>query len=326
MKLKYKIFITLAVICIITVCILVIDTPLQKSVRIERDTVGPFPICGEEAEIELSPGLSFRLSTSAPVCRITPNTLAWLRDKGYVTDSMTRWVISRDNSNTLRLTDKVYRVNLPLATYRVGEYDSIAGHHILTPEPFGRKGFLYDVDVVPAAPGDENTLGGIFIGNFVVEYIHDSNAVMLHKELPPDYDYLASFKIGNRFSDMLGTGVRYYIDMKVDHESYSFLINTALNDIAMKMPFDRIDWNENDAVKMERIIDAAGDQQDAVVDQSAWIEFGNRAGSRRIHYFTDRGENFEINPFVFFQQDVVLDFPNKAIYLRPFYDMDDKTG
>ncbi len=310
-----------AVLAGISACILLCDTPLQKSVRIERDTVGPFPICGDESEVELTPGLSFRFSTAAPVSRVTPETLEWLRDKGCVTDSFTRWILSRDNSNTLRVTKKLYRVNLPLSTYHIGAYDSITEKFKVEPEAFGKKGFIYDVDVTIASDDDYNTLGGLFLNNFVVEKSDNSGSIYLHKALPEGYEYLGSFRVGHRLSDMLGTGIRYYFDMKVDHESYSFLINTALTDIAVKMPFDRIDWNVNDAPKKERIIDAAGTQQDAVVDQSSWIEFGNRAGSFRVHYFTDRGENFEMNPFEFFSQDVVLDFPNNAIYLRPFYDM-----
>lgn len=324
MKLRYKLLLGASIFVALALTAVMVDAPMQKSVHIDRKTIGPFPIVGDEAEVELMPGLSFRISTATAVARLTPRTFSWLRDHGYVTDSMTRWIISRDNSNSLRLTTKMYRADLPVGTYRIEGYDSVTRQNKLIFDPLGPRGVIHDVDFVIAEPDDENTVGGRLLSNFLIELDYRSNAVLIHREHPDNYEFLTTFREGNGLSDMIGTGRRFYVDMKVDHETYSFLINTALTGIAVKMPFDRIDWSENIEPKRERIIDAAGGEQDAVVDQSAWIECGNRSGSSRVHYYADKGENFEMNPFVFFQQDVLIDFSDNSIYLRPYFDIDDK--
>ena len=318
--------ITLIVVVLgITAYIVVSDSFSQKALTIEGNHIGEFPICGPESQIEISPGFTFKLSTTSSVSRVTQSTLEWLRSRGCVVDSSYRFMIGNDDAEGMKFSTSIYRVNLPITSYRF-YFDSIAGRMAWKHAPASSPSYINNVDVVVTSPEEGNTLGVDFLRQFVMEYNHANSSITFHNEMPAGYELLGTFRASHRLKDLLSVNPRYFVDIKVDHEPYAFLMNTGMNGIALKLPVERLATSENVRSPYEEIIYLAGKRYEATVDQSAWIEMGNRAGSRRIHLFRGKDAEFEINPLVFFDQDMVIDFKNHSMYLRPYYKIEDLTS
>lgn len=307
-----------ALIAILIIALLLLTAPTQRHVDIDGSKVGAFPICGREGQIELSPGFTLRVSTGTSISHITPSTLEWLRSRGCVTDSTRRPMLGRDANDDIDLSTRVYRINLPASTYRFS-YDSLAEHTVSAHNPKAPLNYIRDVDVVIAPPSEGNVLGIDFLKRFVVEMNYADQSLTFHNEVPDGYELVGNISVTNPLINILLGRTLYGLEMKVDHEPYTFRLNSEIPGVALKLPIKRLNTTENVHHRHEDIVDLLGRQHQAVIDPSAWVEFGNRAGSRTVHYFSGEDEDFEINPLVFFDQDLVIDFANRNIYLRPFY-------
>lgn len=324
--LAMKRIITISVMTAVVIGLLtfiVNDLSAQRTVRIDGESIGAFPIVGKGMQIELSPGLTFSVSSTTSISCVTRPTLEWLRFRGYVTDSTTRFFISRDALGKLEVTSLIYKVNLPISRYEF-RYDSITGRTMYK-NVSSQSGLLEGLEVTVAETENNNVLGMDFMRRFIVEYNHADQSMTFHLNVPDNYELLGNISVGHRPSDVIGCSPRYYMDMKVDHESYSFLINTDMQDITVKVPAKETGNPTINRPLNEQVIDTDGCTVPVIVDQSAWVEFGNRAGSRRTYYFP-YGSKPEVNPFIFFNQDLVIDFNSRNIYLRPYYHINELTS
>lgn len=56
----------------------------------------------------------------------------------------------------------------------------------------------------------------------------------------------------------------------------------------------------------------------AKVDDKAWVEFGNRCGTKAVYYYDNQEDSYQMNPLNMFEQDLVIDIEGQAIYFRPY--------
>lgn len=278
---------------------------------------GCFPLDSTMTVVELSRGLRFRICSASSLSAIDCATIERLKKLGCRVDSNSTVLAGRTADNGTELYHKSYTVDIPLTAYTTidstKELAPIEVRH-------GEKRFIRNVQFVEALPGESNSFGTDFLDHYVLEFLRDYNALVFNEYAPAGYEMSGSFFLRKGLREYICAGSRYYLDMKVDHVPFTFLINTGLDEVTLKIPSEHLLYR-NDDTSSHKIYSDADGELDATVDRNAWCEFGNRAGGRRVYYYNDRKERFEINPQTFFNQDIVLDFRNNCLYLRPTFNI-----
>lgn len=299
---------------------IILDATVQRNIHLDSgcEKAGPFPLRGSSADLEIAPGLVFRVSSVSSLSAITPETLEKLKEMGCKVDSSSTVIFGRDMRANIRMITKLYIVDLPFATY---DYylDTLANHRVDRVVASHPLQYIRDMEFVPAMEGDPNSFGIDFLENFTLEYNYGNAAMAFHVEPPVDFERCGDMTPGYGLRDLIGTGNRYYVDMKIDHEPYRFLVNTSLLRVPVKLSLNNLS-RQNNHTQTTTVKNVYSQELDAVLDRNAWCEFGNRAGGRKVFFYNDVADTYEINPALFFHQDLLLDFRRNGIYLHPEVD------
>lgn len=292
------------------------DTSLDTGSHGGVITTGLLPLNRETSAITLAPGMEFKLSTASTLSHITPATLKQLECMGCVADSSLTLRISHDSYDNLMASTCIYTVDLPIYRFR---FHTDTATSAITASHVGDKpvAYLRNVNFVKAPGETQNVIGLDLIQKFKLEYRHHEGAIAFRNDIPETYDSIGSIYRSTNISEMWGAVDRFFIDMKVDHQPFSFLVNTSLADIPVKMP----GGSDTDIPQNHRTDDIVTDSETvtAIVDNDAWVKFGNRAGSRRVYYYADKGTSHEMNPLVLFEQDLILDCQEGIVYMLPHF-------
>ncbi|MCM1110214.1 MAG: hypothetical protein NC336_03300 [Clostridium sp.] len=298
------------------------DADIQRDVVFEpsaddvpADVIGPLPLIRREGRVVLAPDVRFNLNTGSMVSMISQQTLAALRSLGCRVDSSFCLLYGRAPSGEMKLFRKVYDVDLPVYGYRTVITGRKRGRrHMRSAYPVG---YIRNVRFVDG--GDQlssNTLGIDFLSRYVFDYEYDKSLVRLRRSLPEGYDYVGEIHRGRTPGDRLGASSLYYVDLKVDHFPYTFLIDTSLGEINLKIPAGNRTFDEADGRYIRCVPRIGSDDYEAVMDMGAWVTFGNRGGSSLAFYVNDGSEEPQANPLMFFSSDMAIDFPSKAYYMK----------
>lgn len=303
----------------------IFDASRQRSVVFESSGeladqgIGVFPLDRTLSEVELSRGLRFKISSTTSLSSLSRPTIEKLKSQGLVVDSSSTILFGRTMKYGIKVYTKTFTVDLPLATYRVTT-DTASGRKVKRIDVNAPQRYLRGVDFVEGAPDLPDALGVDFLTNYALAYSMNDTTLTFYTSFPAGYEKCGVITEGHSPNDMIGTGARFYMDMKVDHEHFTFLINTALKDVTIKMPLENMRYR-NENVDNEYLTTITNAKIEAMVDRDAWCEFGNRAGGRTVYYYNDQSDVYEINPIRFFGQDMVLDLKNHLIGFRPTYDI-----
>lgn len=305
----------------LTLWILCRDVDLQSEFSIDNHTDGisslAFPLKGSGGVAELAPNLRFRFSSASTVSSINPSTLAYLREKGYSVDSVSSCFFARDAKGNLSFVDQVYIVDFPLHNYTFS-IDTALRRYSSVADPNPAK-IVRRAKFVKAPEGTDNIIGSDIMSMYVMEYKYSHRSVRFHKRVPENYDSIGSIHKGSGPLEWLGTGHRWFVDISVDHNPHTFLINTSLRGVNMKMPLSDSpeDKDSHNMVNMVYPSRDFSNYYEGMIDPDAWIIYGTRTGTRQIYYFDSHGARYQMNPMIFFKQDVVFDFINGHYYLHP---------
>lgn len=314
-----------AVILAALICFVVIDASRQDNVTIDCigqrhcTSLGPFPVDAATGRVDFGDGIRFSISSTTTLSAIDRATIDRLRRLGCRIDSSSTVLIGRNTLQGTTYYTKTYSVDLPMAAFKV-ERDSNGTPLRIEIDRSVPRSYVRNVEFVEAAPGLHSTFGVDLLSRFAVEYNLADSTVSFHTEVPDNFEFGGAIYAGHGVRDLVGTGSRYYLDMKVDHERYEFLINTEMDESPVKLPQSALSISSGEIVS-ERLRSDDNSEIEATVDRDAWCEFGNRGGGRKLYYYSDREDFFELNPVTFFSQDMVIDFKNDRIMLRPTYNM-----
>ncbi len=274
--------------------------------------LGEMPIEGDPLYITIAPGLQFKIDTGCDLTTISEHDLALLDSLGYKAKKSFHFVLGRNIMGDIMMRTTRYTVDLPLYLYDTA-VDSI-GRVVNTPIASSLN-VLHNVDFVPSRTST-SVIGIDFLEKFKVEYEYDSGLVALYLDDPEDYEPVADLYMSNSPVDAIWLGHRYYIDASVEDRSHGFFIDTGIRNVNLKLPVGELKYAGkkllNDTVASFR------GNYPATVDRNAWVAMGNRIGRGNAYYYDNDEEPYALNPFYLFDQDVVLDFPGKALKLRPY--------
>lgn len=289
-------------------------------------SIGAFPSRGSMRNlVELRPGAIFNINSTAPYSRITRQSLNRLiDDPNSNVDSTTMLFFARKGSDGLRLIKKVYLIDMAVYGYSI--VTDSTGRSVRMDHTIAPIGTIKNMRFVLAEPGDINTLGLDFLSKVVLEQNFSDKTITFHNRVPERFQFMGHMHGNGAIGDMLSIGEPYFVDMKVDQFPYTFLLNTTLKNMSIRIPYSEYRINKmNDKLEMHSTDDKS-EQFMALVDSGAWIDYGTRGGIRRVYYVEDDNPSHEVNPLTFFRQDIVIDFIGKRIYLRPQYDLAPQTN
>lgn len=284
--------------------------------NIHSNLVGRVPVVGENALVELAPGLRMKFDTGCDFSIITQEDLQRIKDLGLKVDSSYYPQLGRDRVNHTDLRWRRYTVDLPVGKYRYidEEIDTVPTLY----EYRGSFNVIHNVDFVAAKPGETSTVGIDLLEQFALEIDPPNTTMSLYDTLPPGYKPVESVDNRIGLTDLLTLGHRYYCDLNINGRTYRFFIDTGIKKVPLKMPAADVS-NSRRSLRPDSIMHA-GHMIPVTVDPRGWVKFGNRAGSYDIYYYDSEigAEPYTFNPMHLFTQPTVIDFRHGVLALHPY--------
>lgn len=267
--------------------------------------------------VELFQNGFFAIDTGASYSTINRSTLETLRNRGVEIEESHFPIIGRGVDGEFHIEPSHCVVTLPIDRYELTT-DSLRRIDWLPAS--GVANTISNVNFVVTDDDVPSTLGMDFLEKFVVGYQYFRQAIVFAEKVDEDYQFMCDIITPYTLNNMLGMGHRYNLSLSVDDKAHEYFINSGLDNLSLKLP-------ESDTIYSKRQLhdDVFRLRDNSMVSakyvESAWVEIGNRAGGRKIFYSDNGMEQYAINPILFFRQDVVFDFPNRKVYLRPYADL-----
>lgn len=187
-------------------------------------------------------------------------------------------------------------------------FDSKYRHPITLSDPDdGNPVTLCNAEFLSYPECSENIIGMDILHRFIVEYLYDEQILILNKTMPSGYVELGKMtQGGNSISAWMINSYSYYLDITIDHRiSESFRIDTGheMSELFVVVPPSDADPD----IKV-----------DLTKPHNCWIDVASRAGASQLVYTNAPNiDAYSLNPFLFFEQDFLIAFPDNIIYLRP---------
>lgn len=284
------------------------DIALENREKAECDLM---PLSGVPYMLEVAPGVQFKFDTGADCSVLNVKDAERLRELGYEVNESFGPMMGRDGFGDYNCSLKRYTVTLPIGGYGV-EIDS-TGHESLKYSG-APSAVLRNVDFLPTEDGI-STLGIDVLSKFKVECVYRLGAVVFHDELPSGYNKFVDMQRNIHLTDFLWSPIRSYIIVSVNQHPNLYLIDTGLQRAAIKKPSSQTRVNKH--TLRRDTIHTMHHAYEAFVDDEAWVDCGTRSGTKKVFYYENSEDDYQINPLNVFQQDMVIDFENSGIYFRP---------
>ncbi len=308
--------IVLVLLCVLYAAVSMLSS--QSNIRVEK-TEGPLcllPILGAPPEVELVPGIRFKLDTGSDLSTITEEDLARLDSLGFYAEESFYPVIGRDGNGNINVKTKRYTVSLPLLKYEI-RTDSLGKRYGTA--RWQDANIIHNVEFAPSLTG-KSVLGIDFLQKFQIEYQFNNRAIALYLDDPDGYVTCTELIASKAPLIIPMLGKRYFVDFKVDGHAESFFLDTGIKAARIKMPAGEA-INSRGRLTDDTIVSALGSFP-AKISDNAIVSIGERTGLGSVYYFDTKEEPYAFNPFNLFLQDVLIDFPNRLLKLRPFYKRD----
>jgi len=271
--------------------------------------VGTMSLSGSPFVAEIAPGLMFKIDTGSDLSIITAEALATLEKMGYHPRKEIYPVLGRDGMGDIQLSATRYKIYLPFH-HKVYENDSTIYNEIIN--------VIHNVDFAPSKNG-LSVLGIDFLQKFKIEYQYHNKALNLYVKLPAGYVQCVDLSYSKALMTSIWLGKRYYIPISIESDEDEYFIDTGLQRVGIKLPY-REARRTLRPLYADTVVSARG-QFPAIVDHSAILSCGDRGGSYTAYYYDNDEEDFAMNPFNLFTQDVLIDFIDLKLYLKPTYNI-----
>ncbi|MDE5689067.1 MAG: hypothetical protein K2I18_10670 [Paramuribaculum sp.] len=295
----------------------------QKSMKPDHSggLIGIMPLRNDLLEVEVVPGLRFKLDTGSDMSTITCEDLHLLDSLGFTATKSFYPVIGRDGNGDLHLETDRYTVALPMMNYK------------FTTDTAGVKtaycsrndvNILHNVDFTLSRTG-QSVLGIDFLEKFQVEYQHLNRAIALHDKQPDNYQKCSDITYSRSIAHGLWLGKRYYmtLDVNVNGVVDNFFLDTGLRTGNLKLP-KKMASNTPGKLRTDTVYSARGIYP-ALSADNVLVGIGDRIGRATVIYYNNDEEDKAFNPIRMINQDFLLDFAEGVLYLHPIYDIPDKA-
>lgn len=311
MKSKTTITLIVVLLCAILCYGFVLSRTSQNDISSDNPDgiVGTMSLSGSPFVAEIAPGLMFKIDTGSDLSTITAEALATLEKMGYHPRKEIYPVLGRDGMGDIQLSATRYKIDLPFH-HKVYENDSTTYNEIIN--------VIHNVDFAPSKNG-LSVLGIDFLQKFKIEYQYHNKALNLYVKLPAGYVQCVDLSYSKALRTSIWLGKRYYIPISIESDEDEYFIDTGLQRVGIKLPY-REARRTLRPLYADTVVSARG-QFPAIVDHSAILSCGDRGGSYTAYYYDNDEEDFAMNPFNLFTQDVLIDFIDLKLYLKPTYNI-----
>lgn len=311
MKSKTTITLIVVLLCAILCYRFVLSRTSQNDISSDNPDgiVGTMSLSGSPFVAEIAPGLMFKIDTGSDLSTITAEALATLEKMGYHPRKEIYPVLGRDGMGDIQLSATRYKIDLPFH-HKVYENDSTTYNEIIN--------VIHNVDFAPSKNG-LSVLGIDFLQKFKIEYQYHNKALNLYVKLPAGYVQCVDLSYSKALRTSIWLGKRYYIPISIESDEDEYFIDTGLQRVGIKLPY-REARRTLRPLYADTVVSARG-QFPAIVDHSAILSCGDRGGSYTAYYYDNDEEDFAMNPFNLFTQDVLIDFIDLKLYLKPTYNI-----
>lgn len=310
---KSKITITLIAIllCAVISYGFVLSRTSQNDISYDNPDgiVGTMSLSGPQLVAEIAPGLVFKIDTGSDLSTITAEGLAILEKMGYNPRKEIYPVLGRNGVGDIQLSATRYKIDLPFH-HKVYENDSTTYNEIIN--------VIHNVDFAPSKNG-LSVLGIDFLQKFKIEYQYHNKALNLYVKLPAGYVQCVDLSYSKALMTSIWLGKRYYIPISIESDENNYFIDTGLQKVGIKLPYHEVKRTLR-PLYTDTVLSARG-QYSALIDHSAILSCGDRGGAYTAYYYDNDEEEFAMNPFNLFTQDVLIDFIDLKLYLRPTYNI-----
>ncbi len=314
------------IISIVTICILVIgvigylnynanSSQDDFCLEIENGELGSYPVIN--SFISPTYDMVFLVDTGSDMSMICPETISELKRRGFRVDSTFCPVFYRTNTGNIGFTTKRYTADIPLRYWNATRTPN--GKVFYECDTTRLINVMRNVNFIPA-PDDFNIFGLDLLRKLVMEYRVDRGTLSFYTKMPEGYEFLTHLDEESSPWNILGCANRYTIHMSVGDFTNDYIVDTALDLVSVKHP-------ASDSVNARsRLLDrphmtSYGKMLKTRISPKEWAQMGSRAGSTTVSYFNDGEASYAINPVRFTSQDIVIDFRNNRICLRPQFDV-----
>jgi hypothetical protein len=311
MKKKAVIIISVFAAVLLATVVMLYSLSSQDDMTVKNpgNPVCMLPITRNPIHVEFAPGLSFKFDTGSDITTVTKADLEVLKKYGSKVEKSYYPTIGRNGNGKMRVTGVRYKVSFPVCEYKF--HTDSTGNFIS--ESTGKiVNRISDVDVILSETG-ESVLGIDFIERFFIEFLYNENALALHTRMPEGYQKITDIVADRMW--FMSPGWRYYISLRINNINEDFFIDTGIRNAGIKMPM--ADSGSSTEQLTDTTMYSAKGAFPAKIDWHSWLVFGDRAGSYPVTYFDNSEEGYSINPLNMFDQDIVLDFRGKGLWLRP---------
>lgn len=307
-------------------CLQSCDTGQSFKIRKSGNLIGVLPFDSiSSTTVRLTPELKFDIVLASPRSKINKRDLAWLMKNGYAVDSTFCIDAGLDLNDSPYMSFHVYKVDLPIWKWHV--VDSMVtdstkpGGHKLLPYDNKPGNLLRNVTLYATDNDDDNSILGldIFV-DYVLEYRYFENAIALYRELPDQYEKLVPLSSNRSFLDNFSSVPDYYVNFEIEGKNKDYRLLTRSGNTAIKLPKNESPANRRSLPTVE-VKNINGKKLTAEYNPDGWVGIGDRAGSFTVFYFDDKDSpDYYINPFLFFNQNIAISFPDEYLYILPHTD------
>lgn len=271
------------------------------------------PVNGTPYMIEVAPGMRFKFDTGADISTLTEADADRLRSMGYSVKESFGPVMGRDGNGHHTLSMRRYTADIPAGGYVLSKGDSI------NPPDISYSGaptcVLRNVDFAKADDGP-SVIGLDAISKFKLEFYYNVKAVGFTDSLPSGCRRITDIKTNVNPLDCIWSPNRPYFIVSVDQTPNIYMVNTGLNQTSIKRPLQDKLFNRH-ALRQESIQTKDG-VADAYVDDACWVDFGARSGTKKVYYYDNSEEDYQVNPFNVCTHNIIIDFAGKTVYSLPY--------
>jgi len=280
--------------------------PSTDDVHVLMPFTDGLPYC-----IEPVPGILLKFDTGADISTLTEDYAQKLRDLGYDVKESFGPIAGRDGYGAIHFSWTRYTVDLPIGGYY--EQTDSAGNVSIrySGKP---SSILRNVQFAKIDKG-LSTVGLDVLSKFKLECRFDSRSVVFTKTIPSGYRRVVDMSKNAHLTDYLWSPYRSYIVISVNQISNLYFMDTGLQRAAIKKPVKAIAYSKQN-LRTEIIPMTLGRSYKSYVDDSAWVDFGSRSGTKKIYYYSNNEDDYQVNPLNVFSQNIVIDIDGGAIYFR----------
>lgn len=243
-----------------------------------------------------------------------------LEANGYI-DKEKKWIPPFPNGTAFNLLSGKIMFD---ETYQIGSLPIIPHKTIvnITPHATFCRYLNYDTKAMNeinnihfTKTDGESCMGMSLLYNQIVEFSKSDGEMRFYKHIPSDYKMSIDLEINWQNMPFRS----YAIPIEVNGQKKSFFIDTGHSKMSIRLPKSEMEYTKNKLSKinmgsMMSVTDTLSTI--ALKDSKGHVVIGNKEYDKDVYYVDGFVTKYVINPFMFFDEDFLIDFKNWKIWFK----------